>query len=76
MTSSTTKSSAESITEPSSSSFTAFVIGQIHCAKLRAQITVNQTEMALTALSAGMITAEQTILILAETGLELAEASS
>ena len=61
----------EPTTVESSSSFTAFVVEQLRCAKLRAQITVNQTEMALTALSGGMITAEQAILVLAETGIEV-----
>jgi hypothetical protein len=56
---------------PSSSSFTAFVIEQIGCARLHAELTVNQCDMAITALSAGMITPEMAILILAETGLEI-----
>jgi hypothetical protein len=56
---------------PSSSSFTAFVLQQIGCAKLRAEITVNQCDVAITALNAGTITAEQAILILAECRLEI-----
>jgi hypothetical protein len=57
--------------EPSSSSFTAFVIGQIGCAKLRAEIIVNQCDMAITALSGGFISPEAALLILHEAGLEL-----
>jgi len=74
MTSTTTKSSAEPTVEPSSAEFTAFVFKQIRCGKLRAEITANQCEMAAAALSAGIVTAEQAILILAETGLELSGA--
>ena len=63
----TTRSAAE----PSSDTFAEFVLKQIHHAKLRAQITVNQIEMAATALSAGMISPEAAILVLAETGVEV-----
>jgi hypothetical protein len=56
---------------PSSSSFTAFVVEQIGCAKLRAEITVNQCDVAITALNAGLISPEAAILILAETGVEV-----
>ena len=65
----------EPTTAEPSSAFTDFVLKQIRCTKLRAQITVNQTEMAITALSAGMISPEVALLIVAETGLELIEAS-
>jgi hypothetical protein len=61
----------EPTTNEPSSAFADFVLKQIGCAKLRAEITVNQTEMALTALSGGLITAEQAILILHETGVEV-----
>jgi hypothetical protein len=56
---------------PSSSSFTAFLIGQIECAKLRAEITINQCDMAVTALSGGLISPEAALLILHEAGLEI-----
>jgi hypothetical protein len=61
-----------STTVAPSSGFTAFVIGQIRCAKLRAEITVNQCDVAITSLSAGLISPEAAILIVAETGVELA----
>ena len=61
----------EPTTVAPSSSFTAFALEQIRCAKLRAQMIVNQCEMAITALSAGLITPEAAILILAETGVEV-----
>jgi hypothetical protein len=61
----------EPMTVEPSSRFTAFVLQQIGCAKLRAEITVNQCDVAITALNAGMITAEQAILILAECRLEI-----
>jgi hypothetical protein len=67
----TTIESEPTTVEPSSSNFTAFVLAQIGCAKLRAEITVNQIEMAATALSAGMISPEAALLILAECGLEI-----
>jgi hypothetical protein len=54
--------------EPSSAEFTAFVFKQLRCAKLRAEITVNQTEMAMKALNAGILSPEMAILILAECG--------
>ena len=54
-----------------SSTFTAFVLTQLRCAQLKAEIVVNQIEAATAALSAGMITAEQAILILAETSIEV-----
>jgi hypothetical protein len=60
----------EPTVEPSSA-FTAFVLEQIRCAKLRAQMIVNHCEMAITALSAGLITSEAAILILAETDIEV-----
>ena len=65
----------EPTVEPSSA-FTAFVLEQVRFAALRSKITTNQLEAATVALSAGMITAEQAILILHETGLALDEVSS
>jgi hypothetical protein len=63
------------ITEPTtaapSSSFTDFVLTQLKCAALRTKIITNQIEFATIALSAGAITAEQAISVLAETGLEI-----
>jgi hypothetical protein len=57
--------------EPSSAAFTAFMLKQIRCAKLRAEITANQADMALAALSAGLITPEMAVLVLAECGVEV-----
>jgi hypothetical protein len=63
--------SAEPITEASSAAFTKFVLRQIECAKLRAALVVNQADMASAALSAGLISPEMAILILAETDVEV-----
>ena len=60
----------EPTVEPSSA-FTAFVLEQIRFAALRSKITTNQLEAAAAALSGGVITAEQAILILAETSVEV-----
>jgi hypothetical protein len=57
--------------ESSSAAFTAFVIEQIRCAKLRAEITVNQCEMAAAAVSAGLISPEIALLVLHECGVEV-----
>jgi hypothetical protein len=62
---------ASASTTEASSAFSQFVLRQIECAKLRAELTVNQTDMALSALSAGLISPETAILILAETGVEV-----
>lgn len=59
-----------------SSTFTAFLLAQLNCASLRSKIVTNQIEAATVALSAGLILPETAILILAETGLSLIEASS
>jgi len=69
-------STVEPTTVEPSSGFAQFVLRQIECAKLRAEITANQCEMALAALSAGLISPEAAILMLAETGLALDEMSS
>ena len=65
----------DAATEPTtvepSSAVTAFVLEQIRCVKARAEIVANQADMAATALSAGLITPEAAILILAETGVEV-----
>jgi hypothetical protein len=58
-------------TTEASSAFTQFILRQIGCAKLRAELVVNQIEAAETALSGGMISAEQAILILAECRIEV-----
>jgi len=71
----TNTTNANATTAPSTS-FADFILAQIRCAKLRAELTVNQCEMAITALSGGLISAEQAILILAECGLPLDEVSS
>ena len=55
----------------SSSSFTAFMLEQIRCAKLRAEITANQCEMAAAALSAGIVSPEMALLVLYETDIEV-----
>lgn len=68
MVSTTSNSSTVEPTTAPSTAFTDFVLRQLRCAKLRGQITVNQIEMAATVLSAGMISAEAALLILAETG--------
>jgi hypothetical protein len=72
----TTIRKPEPTTVESSSAFAHFVLQQIGCAKLRAQITINQIEAAAAALSAGMISPEAALLILHEIGLSLVEASS
>ena len=56
--------------EPSSG-FADFVLRQIRCAAARSKLTTNQLEAAAAALSGGVITAEQAILILAECRLEI-----
>jgi hypothetical protein len=66
-------------TEPTTASgaaFTDFILAQIRIAKTRAELTVTQADMAITALSAGLITPEPAILVLAECGLPLDEVSS
>jgi hypothetical protein len=72
--SSTTASPA--LAGEASSAFTHFVLRQIGCAKLRAELVANQADMAITALSAGLITPEMALLVLAECGLPLGEVSS
>jgi hypothetical protein len=60
-----------STTAAPSSAFTDFVLAQLNYAALRSKITINQIETATVALSGGLITAEQAILILAECRLEI-----
>ena len=69
-----TAHSSTALTSPTetSSAFTQFVLRQIECAKLRSQLVVNQADMALAALSGGLISPEQAILILTECGVEVA----
>jgi hypothetical protein len=59
-----------STVEPSTA-FTDFILAQIRIAKVRFELAANQAEMATTALSAGLISPEAAILILAETSLEI-----
>jgi hypothetical protein len=68
MNSSTNKT--EIATEPSSG-FVDFILHRLRVAELRAKIVANEIATTATALSAGMITPEMAILILAETGLEI-----
>jgi hypothetical protein len=58
-------------TTEASSAFTQFVLRQIHCTKVRAQLVANQADMALAALSGGLISPEMAILILTECGIEV-----
>jgi hypothetical protein len=66
----TNTTSTEATTVPSSG-FADFILQQRHIKKLRAQITLNQIEAAAVALSAGTISAEAALLILAETGISV-----
>jgi hypothetical protein len=70
MKSDTSITSAEPTTAPSTS-FTDFTLAQLNCAALRSRIALNQIEAATVALSAGMVTPEQALLILAECGIEI-----
>jgi len=54
-----------------STAFTDFILRQLRCAALRSKIVTNQLEAAATALSAGMISPEMAILVLAECGVEV-----
>jgi hypothetical protein len=69
----TTIRKLEPPTVTSSAAFTAFVLKQLRCAELRAELCVNQIKTARTALSDGLITPEIAILILSETGVSLDE---
>jgi hypothetical protein len=57
--------------EPSSGRFATFILHRLHVAALRAKIVANEIETATVALSAGMISPETAILVLAETGVEV-----
>jgi hypothetical protein len=73
MISTTSKSSAALVsTTETSSAFTQFVLRQIECTKLRAELVANQADAASAALAAGLISPEQAILILSECGVEVA----
>jgi hypothetical protein len=61
----------EPATAEPSSAFTSFILAQLNCAALRSKIITNQIETATVALSGGLISAEQAILILAECRLEI-----
>jgi hypothetical protein len=54
-----------------SSAFTNFILAQLNYAALRSKITTNQIETATVALSGGLISAEQALLILAELEIEI-----
>jgi hypothetical protein len=56
--------------EPSSG-FTDFILHRLRVTGLRAKIVANEIESTMTALSAGLISPEAAILILAETGIEV-----
>jgi hypothetical protein len=72
MTITTLESSATTAsTTEASSAFTRFILRQIHCTKVRAQLVASQADMALTALSGGLISPEAAILILHEAGIEV-----
>jgi hypothetical protein len=64
-------SSAETTSTEVPRDFTDFTLGQLRCAALRSKIVANQIEAASAALSAGIISPEQAILILAECGVEV-----
>jgi len=64
-------STVEPTTVEPSSGFAQFVLRQIECAKLRAEITANQCETVLAALSAGLISPEIALLVLHECGIEV-----
>jgi acyl dehydratase len=68
----TQQTNSEPMTAESSSGFTDFILHRLHVAALRAKIVANEFEATATALSGGLISPETAILILAETGLELA----
>jgi hypothetical protein len=59
-----------------SSTFTAFVLAQLRCTQLKAEIVVNQIEAATVALNAKIITPEVALLLMHEAGLPLVEVSS
>ena len=63
-------SKPEPAAEPSSG-LVDFVLGQIRITKLRAELVANQADMAAAALSAGMVSPETALLILAECGVEV-----
>ena len=63
--------SSTTVSSNASTAFTAFVLGQIRITKLRAELVANQAEMAMIALSDGLISPEMAVLVLAETGLEI-----
>jgi hypothetical protein len=64
MISSTTESSN------ASAAFTAFVLGQIRLTKLRAELVVNQADMAHAALAGGLISPEMALLVMTECGID------
>jgi hypothetical protein len=62
---------SELATVEPSSGFVDFILRRLRVAELQAKIVANEIATTATALSAGMITPEMAILILAETGLEI-----
>jgi hypothetical protein len=65
---------ADTLTEPTtepSSGFTSVILAQLNCAVLRSKIITNQLEATIAALSAGLISPEMAMLMLAETGVEV-----
>ena len=67
---------ANSATTPSSG-FADFVLGRLRCARVRAQIALNQINAAGAAVRGGLIDGETALAILSEAGLlHLIEASS
>jgi hypothetical protein len=69
------KPEAPTTVEPSSA-FTDFILAHLNCIALRFKIITNEIEATAAALSAGLISPEAALLILAETGLALDEVSS
>jgi hypothetical protein len=61
----------ESTTVEPSSGFTDFILHRLHVAELHAKIIANDIEVTAAALSAGLISPEAAILMLAETGIQV-----
>src|SRR6516164_7742691 len=57
--------------ESSSSGFVGFILRRLRVAELRAKVIANEIEATATALSAGFISPEAAILMLAETGISV-----
>ena len=61
----------EASSSNASTAFTAFVLGQIRITKVRFELAANQCDAAIVALSGGLISPEQAILILTECSVEV-----